>query len=86
MILEGHFRAFGQNLPTPLADIRPDETDAEPFARVVEVCGSLRFLVPIDQNSFDLSWIAVATAGDDFLARFEACCTSKEEIIEWRDT
>ena len=82
MILEGHFRAYGQNLPTPLADIRPNKTDAEPFVRVIEVCGSLRFLVPINQNSFDLLWIAVTTAGDSFLARFKACCTSKGEIIE----
>ena len=86
MVLEGHFRAFGQNLPIPSADVRADETDAELFARVVEACDSLRFLVLIDQSSFDLSWMVVATARDDPLAKFEACCTSKEEIMQRRDT
>ena len=81
MVLKGHFHAFGQNLLIPLADVRADETNAELFTRVVKVCDSLRFLVLIDQSSFDLLWIAVVTARDNPLARFEACCTSKEEIM-----
>jgi hypothetical protein len=80
MVLEGRFRAPSQNLPSPVADVHTDGTDVEPFASVVEFCGSPRFLVPVDQSSFNLSWLNAVVAGDDPVLSFGACCTSKRRM------